>query len=181
MNPVQWLGVILVWFFPVLICALAIWRWRGGWRLAPIIPLIIMLPLLAMDINSAIQGGNLTGLMTMFAYALSLPLLLVLAVAQSLATRHERQQSPAATYTMATLSSVFLFAGVMFFWFALLLFPLGIQFGQIGMALYWIVGGAVALAVAVYSFRAAVKRQATDEPVGSGNETVEPSGEIDHG
>jgi hypothetical protein len=175
MNPLQWLGVILLWFFPVLICALAIWRWRGGWRLAPIIPLTIMVPLLAIDVNSAIHGGNLTGIMTILAYVISLPILLLLAVAQGFATRHERQQSPAATYTMAALSSVFLFAGVLFFWFALLLFPLGIQFGQIGMVLYWIVGGAVALAVAVYSFRAAVKRQAIEEPVSSSTEAVESS------
>jgi len=98
-----------------------------------VIPLIIMLPLLAIDINSAIQGGNLTGLMTMFAYVISLPILLVFTVAQSLATRHERQQSPSATYTMAVLSSVFLFAGILCFGFALLTFPLGIQFGQMGM------------------------------------------------
>ena len=137
MKLVIWLGMILLWFFPVIICAVAIWRWRGAWRLAAFIPLIITIPPLAMDINSAIQGGNLTGIMTMFAYSISLPVLLVLAVMQSFATRHERQ-SPTASYTMAALSSAFLFAGVLFLWSAPLLFPLGIQFGQIGMVLYWI-------------------------------------------
>jgi hypothetical protein len=164
MKPLLLLGVILLWFSPVFICGLAIWRWRGGWRLAPIIPLMIMVPLLAIDINSAVHGGNLTGIMTLLAYVISLPVLLVIAVMQSFATRHEQQQSPVASYTMAVLSSAFLFAGFLFlWWFIMFLIPDDFNLGQIGMVLYWIVGGLLALVTTAHSFRSTMKLQTHDK------------------
>jgi hypothetical protein len=174
MDPSTMLFFLLL-SIPFWICALVVWRGRGGsWRIAAITTLIIMTPALAMDINSVIQGGTLTGLATLFASAVSVLVLLVLA-----ANRSQKPQSVLAKHVLAVLSSIFLFAGAFFLWLSPLLFPLGIQFGTIGIVLYWLVGGAVALAVAVYSFRAAVKRQATKGPVESSAEVVESSGEID--
>jgi hypothetical protein len=176
MKPILWIVVILLWFFPVFICALAMWRWRGGWRLAPIIPLMIMLPLLAIDVNSAIHGGNLTGIMTLLAYAISLPVPLVIAVVQSFATRHEQQQSRVSSYIMAALSSVFLFVAVLFLWWLItFLVPDEMNLGQIGVIVYWIVGGLLALVATVHSFRSTIKHLAPDVPPKSGGEATGPN------
>ena len=68
---------------PLLIDMAAIASWRGGYRYGALIPLPFLLLAFAVDVNSVLQGGNLSGLLTLFATVPTLLLLLALAVAQS--------------------------------------------------------------------------------------------------
>lgn len=68
---------------PLLIDLAAIVSWRGGYRYGAIIPLPFLLLAFAVDVNSVLHGGNLSGLSTLFATVPTLLLLLALAVAQS--------------------------------------------------------------------------------------------------
>lgn len=70
---------------PLLINVAAVWQWRGGYRYGAIIPLPFLLLAFAVDVNIAVQGGNLAGLFTIFATPPALLVLLVLAVAQTFA------------------------------------------------------------------------------------------------
>ena len=169
---------LLLLSIPFWISVSAVWHWRGIWRVTAIFPLLILAYALAGDIYSATQGGNLTGMATLIFYGPpSLLFLLLLWVAKGFANLSDSSPSPATSFRMAAWSSAFRLACVVFLWLVGFGFlPVGSQFGKIGMVLYWIVGGALALAVVVYPLRAAVKRQATKEPVGSSTEVVETEG-----
>lgn len=54
---------------PLLIDIAAIWSWRGGYRYVAMIPLPFLVLAFAVDLNSMIQGGNLTGLFSIMAAA----------------------------------------------------------------------------------------------------------------
>ena len=52
--------------------------WRGGWRIAALLPLIIMLPALAWTVQGTLRGANLAPLPTILAAMPSLLYLVVL-------------------------------------------------------------------------------------------------------
>lgn len=70
---------------PLLVDVAAIWSWRGGYRYAAVVPLPFLLLAYAVDLNGFLQGGNLTGLLTLFAAVPTLLLLFVVAVVQGFA------------------------------------------------------------------------------------------------
>ena len=78
---------LLLLLLPIVLCALAVWRWRGSLRVLAAILLAVQGMGLAIDINGAIQGGNLAGIWTMLAFVPSLLILLVLAAVHSLTKR----------------------------------------------------------------------------------------------
>lgn len=78
---------IILLAIPLLIDVMAIWQWRGGYRYGALIPLPFLLLVFAVDVNSVLQGGNLSGLLTLFATVPTLLFLLSLAVAQSFGKR----------------------------------------------------------------------------------------------
>ena len=73
---------------PILLYAIAVWRWRGSLRSRAAILLSVLVLLLAMDIIGAIQGGNLAGIWTILAFVPALLILLVLATVHSFKTKH---------------------------------------------------------------------------------------------
>jgi hypothetical protein len=73
---------------PILLYALAVWRWRGALRSRAAVVMSVLVLLLAMDVIGAIQGGNLAGIWTIIAFVPSLAILLVLAIVHSFKTKH---------------------------------------------------------------------------------------------
>jgi len=82
----------LLLFVPFLLCALAVWRWRGVSRFAAAILLVVTGYALATDIYGAVQGGNLAGILTMTASVPTLVFLGILAVAQSSSKRRTKDE-----------------------------------------------------------------------------------------
>jgi hypothetical protein len=153
---------------PLLTCSFLVYRWRGGWRLAAAVPLVVVIPVLVTEINSGLHGGNLTGILTIFTAPPILLYVLVLAILNSAAQRPQRSQGPVVTYITAAVSFLFVLGGILFVWYCILLLPFAIQLNLVGMVVYWIVGSGIALSAAVYSFRAAVKPlRVTCEPLDS--------------
>ncbi len=85
------------------------------------------------------------------------------------------------TYVAATLAAIFVFAGVMFLVVVVGLCPLDVELSRIEMIQRWAVGGVLALAVAVYSFRATVNRQPTEKSHPSYTEIVETEADSEDG
>ena len=66
---------------------LQIWfgfAWRGGWRIAALLPLIIMLPALAWTVQGALRGANLAPMPAILAAMPSLLYLVILWVLRRL-------------------------------------------------------------------------------------------------
>lgn len=72
---------------PILLYAIAVWRWRGSLRSRAAVVMSVLVLLLTMDVIGAIQGGNLAGIWTIIAFVPSLAILLVLAIVHSFKTR----------------------------------------------------------------------------------------------
>ena len=89
------LPVILLLSVPALLCALAVWRWRGLSRFGAVILLVVTVSALAVDIKGAIHGGNLAGILTMTASVPTLLFLGILATAQRSSNRHAKDEEAA--------------------------------------------------------------------------------------
>lgn len=83
--------IIAILFVPFLLCALAVWRWRGGSRFGAAILLVLTGVALPRDISGVIQGGNWAGIVSIISSVPSLFLLAILAVAQSLLKRRKKE------------------------------------------------------------------------------------------
>jgi hypothetical protein len=59
----------LLWAFPVYLVlqGYTAWTWEGGWRLAALAPLLVMVPLVAFAILAAAAQSNLFPLFVIFA------------------------------------------------------------------------------------------------------------------
>ena len=156
MNTVGMLVFLLFCSLPFLTCSFLVYRWRGGWQIAVAVPLVVVIPVLVTEINSGLHGCNLTGILTIFTAFPVLLYLFVIAILNA-ARRPQRSQGPVATYITAVLSFLFVLGGILFVWYCILLLPLAIQWNPVVMVVYWIVGSALALSAAIYSFRAVVK------------------------
>ena len=77
---------------PFLLCVLAVWRWRGGSRLAAVILMAVTGYALAIDIYGVIQGGNLAGILTITASVPTLLFLAILAVARNSSKRRTNEE-----------------------------------------------------------------------------------------
>jgi hypothetical protein len=84
----MWVGIAIMASVPAYL-VVQIWlarEWRGGWRIAALVPLIIMLPALALTVYATSQGSNLGPLALIMASPLSL-LYLVIALCVRKLTR----------------------------------------------------------------------------------------------
>ena len=77
---------------PFLLCVWAVWRWRGGSRLAAVILMAVTGYALAIDIYGVIQGGNLAGILTITASVPTLLFLAILAVARNSSKRRTNEE-----------------------------------------------------------------------------------------
>ena len=165
MKTVGMLAFLLFCSLPFLTCSFMVYRWRGGWRIAAAVPLVVMIPVLVTEINSGLHGGNLTGILTIFTAPPVLLYLLVLAIINSASQRPQRAHGPVVTYINAVVSFLIVLGGILFVWYCILLLPFAVQWNLVGVVVYWIIGSALALTAAVYSFRAVVKPlRPTGEP-----------------
>ena len=59
----------LLWAFPVYVVlqGYMAWKWEGGWRLAALAPLLVMVPLVAFAVLAAVAQSNLFPLFVIFA------------------------------------------------------------------------------------------------------------------
>ena len=85
MKTVGMLVFFLFCSLPFLTCSFLVYRWRGGWRLAAAIPLVVAIPVLVTEINSGLHGGNRKGMLTIFTAPPVLLYLLVIAVSHGFA------------------------------------------------------------------------------------------------
>jgi len=97
--------------FPPVLVAHSIWRLSGIWRLAAIGCFVVVLLSWVTDFQGAAIGGNLAGIYTAMLAKPVLVYLLILYGTYIAARKSKRLQNPAAKYTTAMLSSVFLFPG----------------------------------------------------------------------
>jgi hypothetical protein len=82
----MWVGIVIMASVPAYLVVqilLAI-TWRGGWRIAALVPLIIMLPALALTVYATSQGSNLGPLALIMAAPLSLLYLVIALVVRRL-------------------------------------------------------------------------------------------------
>jgi hypothetical protein len=77
------------------------------------------------------------------------------------------------TCVTATLAAIVMFAGVTFLMIVIGLCPLDVELSRMELVQRWGVGGLLALAAAVYSFRATVKAQKPEYPVESSTKVAE--------
>jgi hypothetical protein len=159
--------------FPLALIAYSICRLRGIWRIAAIGCLVAVLPSWVADMQGIQRGGNLAGINTMILARPVLVFLFILHGTYIAANKSRCLQNAAIKYTVAALSSVFLFGGVVY----LLSFPIPFPFvgqllGRLPDVLYWTVGGSLALVTAACSFRATVKPQTTKEHVQSSTQRL---------
>lgn len=97
---------------PLFIDLAALASWRGGYRYGALIPLPFLLLAFAVDVNSVLRGGNLAGLFTIFATVPTLLLLLVLAVAQTIAKpKGAERQTLSKHLSWAALAVLVIIAG----------------------------------------------------------------------
>ena len=85
------------------------------------------------------------------------------------------------TYVAASLAAIFMFAGVMFLMVVVGLCPLDVELSRMQMIQRWSIGGLLALAAAVYTFRATVKRQPKEKSHPSCTEIVETEADSEDG
>jgi hypothetical protein len=63
-NPFMWLGTAILASAPIYLVLqiVLVVLWRGRWRIAALVPLIVILPALAMTAYEALHGSNLAPL-----------------------------------------------------------------------------------------------------------------------
>jgi hypothetical protein len=82
----------LLWLGPlayVLLQGVAVWRWRGPWRVASLVPLLAMAAVAATSVALLIQDSNLWPLPLFLASPVALLALLLLAGGRRWAGRRE--------------------------------------------------------------------------------------------
>lgn len=126
---------------PLILNIVAVWNWRGSYRYAACIPLPFVALAFVGDVQMVIKGGNLAGLLTIFAGSPALLFLFILAIAKGFTDK----ESP--THLMAAVSSIFLFLAVLLVtYFALFSWN---ETRNIG---YWSIGVLVAFGVSALSY-----------------------------
>jgi hypothetical protein len=130
-------------------------------------PLVLLVPVVFADIESAKQSGNLTGVLTTLSSYLALTYLIPYYIAKTVATWSSHPSLSWDRCVFASVSALFLFVCVLTVWFALLVIPFGTPQGVLGTLLFCFAGVFSACVVAGYSHDWVLQQQTKDEPVDS--------------
>src|SRR5215471_10893081 len=78
-NDQMWLGQAIIAAVPIYVVLqfLLAWAWRGGWRIAALAPLGIVLPAVALTTYGAVHGSNLAPLPLIAVSPFALAFLLI--------------------------------------------------------------------------------------------------------
>ena len=82
-HPHMWLGITVLASVPIYLAlqvVLAI-LWRGGWRIAALVPLIVVVPAIAMTAYAGLHGSNLAPAALIAVSPLALVYLVIAGVA----------------------------------------------------------------------------------------------------
>lgn len=137
---------------PTVLAALSIWRLRGVWRVGAIGCLCVVVPSFVRDMIGVAHGGNLTGIYTLMLMTPVFAFLFVLHVTFLISRRAERIDNVPVKRMVAALSSLLLGGSILYSWNYPLLFSMNIGLDP---ALYWGIGGLLAVTAAGTSFRSA--------------------------
>jgi hypothetical protein len=89
LGPQMWLGSAILASVPiyVLLQILLAFIWRGGWRIAALVPLIVVVPALALTAYGALHESNLAPLPFIAVSPLALAYLLVAAAVHAVESK----------------------------------------------------------------------------------------------
>ena len=82
----MWLGTAILAAVPIYVVLQILFAciWRGGWRLAALVPLIIVLPAVVLTAYGGLHGSNLAPLPLIVVAPVALGYLLIAAVAHGI-------------------------------------------------------------------------------------------------